>query len=130
MCHARMLLTVLLLAIVAPAITGCDTSSTFPFDYDTVWNAAVGEAIVWRPDIINDEKRPYYVCCTRSDLSGREVEYDLEVTNDLNIFARRPSTKVHVSIRQTKPARVRFTQMEKDFLAKVAERLSVAPPPK
>ncbi|MCK4626915.1 MAG: hypothetical protein KAV00_16505 [Phycisphaerae bacterium] len=129
MCHAKMLLTTLLLVIIGLAITGCGTSSAFPFDYNTVWNAAVGEAIVWRPDIINDDARPYYVCCTRADLFGTEVKYDLKVTNDLNIFARRPSTRVHVSIRQTKPTRIRFTQMEKEFLAKVAERLIIAPPP-
>ncbi len=127
--HTRMLLTALLPAIVGLAVTGCGTSAAFPFDYDIVWNAAVGEAIVWRPNIINDEARPYYICCTRSDLFGTEVKYDLKVTNDLNIFARRPSTRVHVSIRQTKPTRIRFTQMEKEFLAKVAERLIIAPPP-
>ena len=125
----RTVLTTLLLVIIGLAITGCDTSAAFRFDYNTVWNAAVGEAIVWKPDIINDDARPYYVCCTRADLFGTEVKYDLKVTNDLNIFARRPSTRVHVSIRQTKPTRIRFTQMEKEFLAKVAERLIIAPPP-
>ncbi len=128
--YTRMLLTALSLAIVALAITGCDTSATFPFDYDTVWNAAVGEAIVWKPDLIYDDKHPYRVCCTRTDLSGKtEIKYDLEVTKDINPFARRPSTKVSVSMRRTKPSRVRFTQMEKDFLEKVAERLMLSPPP-
>ncbi len=118
------------LAVVGLAITGCETSAAFPFDYDTVWQASVGEAIVWRPDMIDDQQRPYRIYCTKTSLGGGTVlKYDLKVDRDHNLFARRPSTRVYVSIRQTKPTRIRFTQMEKDFLEKVAERLTIAPPP-
>ena len=126
---ARTVLTAIFLAVVGLAITGCETSAAFPFDYNTVWNAAVGEAIVWHPDLIDDRQRPYRVSCTRTSLTGTELKYDLTVDRDHNPFARRPSTRVYVSIRQTKPTRIRFTQVERDFLEKVAERLTVAPPP-
>ena len=125
----RTLLTAMFLAVVGLAITGCETSAAFPFNYDTVWQAAVGESIVWRPDLIDDQKRPYRVLCTRSSLSGTELKYELEVTRDLNPFARRPSTRVCVSIRQTKPTRIRFTQMEKEFLERIADRLTAPSPP-
>ncbi|MCD4699061.1 MAG: hypothetical protein K8R91_00605 [Phycisphaerae bacterium] len=126
---ARAVLTVTSLAIAGLAITGCDTSAAFPFNYDTVWHAAVGEAIVWRPDLIDDQQRPYRVSCTKTNLDGTAFEYELEVAKNHNLFARRPSTRVYVSMRQTKPRRVRFTQMEKEFLGKIAERLTTIPPP-
>lgn len=126
----RTVLTAIFLAVVGLAITGCETSAAFPFDYDIVWRAAVGEAIVWHPDLIDDVQRPYRVSCTRANLAGtEEVKYELEVARDPNPFARRPSTRVYVHIRQTKPTRRRFTQMEREFLEKITERLTIAPPP-
>ncbi len=125
---ARTVLTAMFLAIAGLAITGCGTSAAFPFNYDTVWNAAVGESIVWRPDLIDDQQRPYRVFSTRTIPGGMELKYELEVANDLNPFARRPSTRVYVSMRQTKPERVRFKQMEKEFLGKIAERLTTTSP--
>lgn len=124
----RTALTVMALAVVSLAITGCETSAAFPFDYDTVWRAAVSEAIVWHPNLIDDRQRPYRVSCTKNSLDGTEIKYELEVVKDLNPFARRPSTRVRLSMRQTKPRRVRFRQMEKEFLGKVAERLTTIPP--
>ncbi len=126
---ARTVLAAMFLVVAGLAITGCGTSAAFPFNYDTVWNAAVGESIVWRPDLIDDQQRPYRVSATKTDLAtGTELKYELEVANDLNPFARRPSTRVYVSMRQTKPRRVRFTQMEKEFLGKIAERLTTISP--
>lgn len=122
-------LTATFLVIAGLAITGCGTSAAFPFNYDTVWNAAVGESIVWHPDLIDDRQRPYRVFSTKTTIpAGTELKYELEVANDLNPFARRPSTRVYVSMRQTKPRRVRFTQMEKEFLGKIAERLTTISP--
>ncbi|MDY7009572.1 MAG: hypothetical protein SVV80_02320 [Planctomycetota bacterium] len=127
---AGTVLTAMFLAIAGLAITGCGTSAAFPFDYDTVWRAAVGEAIVWHPDLIDDQQRPYRVSCTKTNLDGMVFKYELEVVNDLNLFARRPSTRVYVNMRQTKPRRVRFTQMEKEFLGKIADRLTtISSPP-
>lgn len=122
------LLTAIILALAAAAMGGCETSAAFPFDRDTVWRAAVGESIVWRPDLIDDVI--YRVTATKVNLARtEELKYELEVISDPNPFARRPSTRVYVSMRQTKPRRIRFTQQEKEFLEKVADRLATAPPP-
>ena len=112
MSSIRKVLTVAILAIIAPVMTGCGTSATFPFDYETVWNASVSEAIVWHPEVIDEEQRPYRIFAVRNDLmTGTELKYELEVCNDLNPFARRPSTRVFCN---HAPNQTRTGQIEAD----------------
>ncbi len=120
-------LTTIILAVAAAVTGGCGTSAVFPFDKQTVWQAARGEAIVWHPTLIDDNR--FCVKAAIANTTGAEVRYDLEVTKDMNPFATRPSTRVYVYMRQTRPRRVNFPQMERDFLIKVAERLTERPGP-
>lgn len=123
----RKTLAVVVLAIPA-ALTGCrGSSASFPFDRDTVWRAAVGETIVWRPNLIDPDK--YIVQSTKTDLGGSEYRYELRVAPDLNIFARRPSTRVHVRMQQALPETVRFKRLEREFLAGLKAKLAELSPP-
>lgn len=101
---------------------GCSSTASFPYDRDTVWTVAVAEAAVWRPTLIDE--RNYRIVSEKTDLAGLEWEYRLHVGPDLNLFARRPSSRVDVSIRQTKPSRRRFLEDEKRFLAKLGISLA------
>ena len=119
--------TVAALTLLAAAMSGCHGSSaTFPFERETVWRAAVGEATVWAPNRIDTEK--YIIESTKTDLVS-ERHYELSVTRDPNLFARRPSTKVHVRMRQTQPRGIEFTRLEREFLIRLRAKLEVMVPP-
>jgi hypothetical protein len=110
------------------AAAGCSSSASFRYDRETVWRAAVGEAVIWRPTLIDDQK--YVVESVKSDLAGSEQSYRLEVRRNPNPFARRPSTKVHVRMQQTRPKKVRFNRLEKEFLLALEAKLqAMASPP-
>lgn len=112
---------------LAVAMAGCGgTSSSYPFDRDTVWRAAVGEAVVWRPDLIDSNK--YFIESIKTNLTGTEQRYRLEVVRDPNLFARRPSTSIYVRMEQTQPRRIRFSDLEKEFLMRIRARLQAAVP--
>ena len=112
-----MLLTVLLPALAA-ASAGCiHRSASFPYTREHVWQAALAEAMVWRPNRI-DETR-FVISSTKADLAGGEVAYELKLTRDPNPFARRPSTRAWVRMVQTRPVRRRFAQAEIDVLRKL-----------
>lgn len=113
--------------LLAAALTGCSTTSqSFPLDRDMVWRAAVGEAVVWRPTLINDET--YLIESVKTNLTGAEQRYKLTVDRDPNPFARRPSTRVYVRMGQTRPNRVRFKRLEKEFLMRLKAKLSELTP--
>lgn len=118
---------VLVLAAVAAALSGCGGSNaSFPFDRETVWRAAVGEAIVWRPNRIDEND--YVVESTKAGLGGVRYEYWLKLRRDPNPFARRPSTTLHVRMGQIAPETVRFTALEQEFLLRVKARVEQASP--
>ena len=91
-----------------------------------VWRAAVGEAVVWRPSLIDDET--YLIESVKTNLAGSEQRYKLTVDRDPNLFARRPSTRVYVRMEQTRPNRVRFKRLEKEFLMRLKAKLSELTP--
>ena len=100
--------------IAAAVLSGCNgTSATYPLDRQIVWRAAVGEAMVWRPKIYEDE---YRILSERGDLVGNRFRYELKVRRDPNPFGRRPRTRVTVTMEQTAPVRRRFVRLEEDFL--------------
>ncbi|KPK83625.1 MAG: hypothetical protein AMJ81_07720 [Phycisphaerae bacterium SM23_33] len=108
----------LVAALAGAATCGCTSSSaTFPYERDLVWTAAVAETAVWRPTLTDGED--FRIVSEKTDLAGVEVTYQLELERDPNIFARQPSTRVQVSITQTKPSRKRYAQEEQKFLAKL-----------
>jgi hypothetical protein len=119
-------LAVLLGLWVPAAAAGCASSQAYPHDQAAVWQVAVGEAVIWRPDRIDEKK--FHIEGLKRDLGGQELQYDIDLRTDWNVFARRPSTRVFVSVRQTKPRYVRFDRMEKDFLLRVQEKLQSPPP--
>ena len=137
------------LVLLALAGAGCQaTSATYPFPKDMVWKAAAGEALVWRPDRIDNEA--YTITGSKTDLSGLRHDYRLTVRDDLNPFVRRPSTEVAVTMEELRPSdkwyarpvkpadpRVkdqtprkmeitRLKEVERDFLTRLAYRLRAA----
>jgi len=119
----------LLVAFVAlSALVGCRYSNqAYRFDKTKVWSAAAGQAVAWHPDSINEQDQT--VESVKTDLTGNEIRYRLEVATDLNPFARRPSSRVFVRMERIKPSRERFKQLEQDFLAKIQARLDALNPP-
>lgn len=125
--HAR---TAPLLAALAAlsGLAGCRYSSqAYHFDKAKVWSAAAGQAVAWHPDSIDEDDLS--VESVKTDLSGNEIRYRLEVATDLNPFVRRPSTRIFVRMERVKPSRQRFSQLEQDFLAKVQAKLDALNPP-
>jgi len=131
----RIILVVGLCGVVAALACGCGSNASFPFERDVVWRAAVGEAIVWRPNYIDD--KTYTISGGVKDVNGREVQYDIEVYLDPNPFVYRPSTRVFVFaklIQPTLPREQRLADMEREFLTRLGQRLqeeypqSVSPP--
>ncbi len=116
----RTILTTLMLAVLC-LTAGCGSSAVYHYDMDTVWRVAVGQSIIWRPDVIDDKN--YEISATKQDPAGNEIRYQLKVRSVRNPFTSRPSTMVNVYIRRTKPRYVRFKQLERDFLVNLAEEL-------
>jgi len=117
------------LALVAAGAGGCGASSaSFPYDREIVWRAVVAEAVAWRPTLIDDQKQ--IIRCERSDLAGAATEYEARAGRDWNLFAPRPSATVTVSMKQTKPTKLRFRQLEQEFLLAVAGTLQAASQPR
>jgi len=117
----RAALTAVHAGALAAVLAGCGSTRSFPYDRETVWRAAVGETVVWRPDSIDEQTRTVHAA--RVDLAGNRIDYDLKVFTDPNLFARRPSTAVRVYVRQTKPRRVRFPRVEREFLDRIGRKL-------
>ena len=107
--------------LAAALLGGCASSAAYPFDKDIVWSAAVAEATVWGPTLIDEDH--LLVRSEKTDLIGTEILYELKVRTDYNPFARRPSARVHVSMLQTKPKRKRFASAEGRFLDKLGSTL-------
>ena len=124
MANRRKTLWILAGCVAAVALLGgCQgTSVTFPLDRDTVWQAAIGETIVWRP-IIDPEK--YRVDCKRTDLMGGSVHYWLEVRRNWFALPNATSTRVTVSMAQTEPRRLRLKHLEEVFLQRLSAKLGV-----
>ena len=100
--------------LAAAILGGCGgTSVNYPLDKQLVWRASVGEAMVWRPKIYEEE---YRIVSERKDLAGNAWRYELKVRRNPNPFARRPSTRVTVSMEQTAPSRRRYVELEEEFL--------------
>jgi len=117
-----------LLGLAAGALAGCGGSSaTFPFERELVWRMAAGQAMSWRPTTIDAEN--YRIECDRGDLTGSEILYVVKVRPDYNLFARRPSTRVSVSMRQTKPVSRRYRQLELEFLQTIRAKLTALTSP-
>ena len=99
--------------LAAAVLGGCGgTSVNFPLDKQLVWRASVGEAMVWRPKVYEEE---YHIVSERSDLAGNSFRCELKVRRNPNPFARRPSTRVTVSMEQTAPSRRMFVGLEEEF---------------
>jgi len=110
------------LALAAATMAGCmPSSAAYPYSRDVVWQAAVAESIVWRPYPIEEDK--HRVTSEKVGLAGEEMHYELEVKTDANPFARRPSTRVFVSMVQKKPKRRQFREQEQAFLQKLRATL-------
>lgn len=109
-------------AALAAGLAGCTHSTrVYPYPHAMVWQAAIGESILWRPERI-DEKR-YVISATKSDPAQREeYQYEMTVRKELS-FGRGPRTKVSVRIEQTKPKRRRFGRHENDFLDRLTATL-------
>ncbi len=106
----------------AALLGGCQgTSVSFPLDRDTVWRAAVGETVVWRPVI--DESDHRVVCVRTNMMTGVAIKYELTVWRDPFSIPSRPKTWVTVSMKQTQPKRQRLTQAEREFLAELVAKV-------
>ena len=110
------------LVLGAALLGGCQgTSVSFPLDRDTVWRAAVGETVVWKPVIDPIDHR---VVCVRTDImTGAAIKYELRVWRDPFSIPSRPKTWVTVSIKQTQPKHQRLTQAEREFLAGLVAKI-------
>ncbi len=108
----------------AALLGGCQgTSATFPLDRDTVWQAAVGETIVWRPTDIDSKK--YRVECKRTDVLAGSIYYWLEVRSNRFALPNTTSTRVTVSMMQTEPSRLRLKHQEQAFLQRLSAKLTI-----
>lgn len=111
-----------LLLLPAVLAGGCNYSTmAYRVDRDTVFRAAVQEAMVWHPNI--DDKN-YRITSEKIGLGQTEISYDCLVETDYNPFAFRPSTRIAIRMEQVKPTQKRFTQAEQEFLLAVKSRLS------
>ena len=108
--------------LLAGLSAGCtESTASYPYDKDAVWNAVIAEAAVWGPTLIDEDH--LLIRSEKTNLAGTEILYELKVRTDYNPFARRPSTRVHVSMGQTEPRRKRFEPMERRFLAKLGSTI-------
>ncbi|HET6428063.1 MAG TPA: hypothetical protein VFJ30_06630 [Phycisphaerae bacterium] len=117
---ARLLLAAAGAALAATAGGCIHTTAAFHADRQAVWRVAMGQAVVWRPDVIDE--RALEVRATKTGAKDSEFTYQLKVRTDLNPFARRPSTRVLVRIAQTNP-RKRYWDEERLFLNRLAGNL-------
>ena len=112
-CTGRVVILLAAAALAASA-TGCTHSTrTYSYDAQTVWQACVGESVIWRPDLINEDD--YVITSRRITLGGGEVRCDLKVTPMPPMF-KRPRTRVAIRMAQTRPVEQRFTSEEVRFL--------------
>jgi len=119
---------VLACGILAAGLCGCQSARSYHFDRDTVWRAAIGEAVVWRPNVIDDEK--YIIESRKIDpIAGTELHYQLKVVPDINPFAPRPSTRIYVRMEQLEPKSIRFKRLEEEFLMRVNFKLEALSQP-
>jgi len=116
----RTILTTFMFVVLC-LTAGCGSSAVYHYDMETVWRVAVGQSIIWRPDVIDDKN--YEISATKRDPAGNEIRYQLKVRPVRNPFIDQPRTMVNVYIRRTKPRYVRFKQLERDFLVNLAEEL-------
>ena len=121
-----------LLALLAAGGGGC-THSTAVFAYErrVVWQAAIGECVIWRPELIDEEN--FRITSTRIGLGGVELKYELRVDREPSLPAR-PRSRVYVRMAQTKPTSRRFVQEEKIVLRRIGASLEAVarrlPPPR
>ncbi len=118
--------TIVAAAVAASAAAGgigCTHSSrVFPYDEETVWVAARGECLKWRPHRGIDDER-HTVKSTLITRDGGEVQRELKLQRELSLPSR-PRTRVLVRIAQTKPKKQRFVEEERYFLDDVARVLA------
>lgn len=113
-----------LLLLPAVLAGGCNYSySTLAYrvDRDTAFQAAVQEAMVWHPQV---DDQNYRITSEKFGMGQTEVSYECLVQTDYNPFAFRPSTRIFIRMEQVKPTQKRFTQAEQEFLLGVKSRLS------
>ncbi len=104
-------------AALAGSTVGCTHSTrTYPFEIDRVWQACVGETVIWRSVGGMDEDN-HTITSTRFSLDA-EVKYGLKVSSLMPIF-RKPRTKIAVRIEQIAPKKERFTAEEVRFLDRI-----------
>ncbi len=119
----RIILAVVAASAGAGVLGGCTYSSAaFPYDQQVVWQVAMSQAVVWHPDLIDDDAR--LVRATKIGLGDQKLTYEMKVRTDLNPFARRPSNRVYVRIAQRSPKRRRYTREEREFLRGVGVALA------
>lgn len=107
-------------AVLATALGGCTHSTAvFAYERDVVWQAAMGECVIWRPQLDENE---FVIRSTRIGLGGVELEYELTVAQEPS-WTSRPRTRVSVRMVQTKPQSRRFVQEEKILLGRIGASL-------
>ena len=126
------MIVALAIALAGMLLGGCQgASASFPYDRQTVWEAARGETVVWGTGSLIDDEN-YRVECTRSDIMvGRYVEYWMEVKPDHLRLPGSAGSRVTVSMKQTTAGQVvRLEDKEHAFLRGLAAKLeaTVGPP--
>ena len=115
-----------LAAILAAVLGGCTHSSAvFPYPRDAVWQVAIGECIIWRPELIDD--RNLIIKSTRFGMGGVELKYELKVIEEPSWTAT-PRTRVDVRMEQIQPQTRRFIQEEKILLGRIGASLEAMAP--
>ncbi len=114
-----------LAAALAASAIGCRASTrTYPFELGLVWQACVGETVIWRSIGGMDEDN-HTITSTRYSLDG-EIRHSLEVTSLMRLFGK-PRTRIYVRIEQTQPEKKRFTGEETHFLDRIGDILQQTP---
>jgi hypothetical protein len=107
----------------ALAATGCSyTSADLPYASQSVYRAAVEEAMPMRPTRVEDES--LHIFGDKVDLAGNEMEFEISVVPG---FAENTST-INVRFEQVKPQQKRFQKWEQQFVDKIKARLQASSP--
>lgn len=120
----RTVLAIAAAGVLAAVAGGCSdpllsSTASFHADCQSVWDVAMAQSVVWRPELIDEKNCTVHATKTAMD-DNSELTYDLKVRTDLNPFAPRPSTRVLVRIARSGKNPKRYWDEERDFLNQLA----------
>lgn len=123
---ARGLLILMPAALALSLAGGCmGTAHTLPYAKEVVWPAAMSETVVWRPDSIDEQG--HVIRARRANLSGRVLEFELQLNDYWDVWTSRMITLITVRIEELQPKRVRHPDVEREMIMRIRNDLAYVP---